>query len=264
MSPCERSEEPQPRGRWKHGAIPVIGLIGGIGSGKSSAASLLAGRGAAVIDADAVGHELLGDPEIRAQIVEAFGEGVLERPREDGDTIPRIDRRALGAIVFADGSARRGLEAILHPLMRARFLEDIDRLVQRGAVDLIVLDAAILLEAGWDDLCDRIVFVDAPRPQRLGRVAEARGWSEETFAARERSQWPYDEKRRRADWIMTNDSSRDRLPEEVDRLLAGLHEPAAPAEASLTLGRGDMAGPPVDSVSDKLILNAPAPVGRMS
>src|SRR5580692_5808207 len=95
MSPCERTEEPHSRGRWKSGAIPVIGLIGGIGSGKSSAASLLAGRGAAVIDADAVAHELLGDPEIRAQIVEAFGEGVLERPRGDGDAIPRIDRRAL-------------------------------------------------------------------------------------------------------------------------------------------------------------------------
>ena len=75
----------------------------------------------------------------------------------------------------------------------------------------VVLDAAILLEAGWDDLCDRIVFVDAPRLERLRRVAETRGWSEETFEARERAQWPSDEKRRRADWIITNDSGPDRL-----------------------------------------------------
>jgi dephospho-CoA kinase len=248
MSPSERSEEPDPRGRWKHGAIPVVGLIGGIGSGKSSAASLLADRGAAVIDADAVGHTLLGDPAIRAQIVEQFGEGVLEKPRGDGDTTPRIDRRALGAIVFADPSARRELEAILHPLMRDRFLQEIDRLVRHGTVGLVVLDAAILLEAGWDDLCDRVVFVDAPRPERLRRVAEARGWSEETLAARERSQWPYDEKRRRADWVITNDSSRDGLPREVDRLISRLHQPAVS----------------VDAIPDKLILSAPTPVGRMS
>ncbi len=81
--------------------------------------------------------------------------------------------------------------------MRCRFLEEIDRAVHGGAAGLVVLDAAILLEAGWDDLCDRIVFVDTPRPERLRRVAATRGWSEENLASRERSQWPNGEKRRR-------------------------------------------------------------------
>ncbi len=168
MSPSPSSGEPCSRGRWKHGSIPVIGLIGGIGSGKSLVSRQLEGFGAAVIDADAVGHALLGVPEIRAQIVEQFGRGVLEGPDADSYMDSRIDRRALGKIVFADPAARRALEAILHPLMRGRFLEEIDRAVHGGAAGLVVLDAAILLEAGWDDLCDRIVFIDTPRPNGCG------------------------------------------------------------------------------------------------
>ncbi len=135
-------------------------------------------------------------------------------------------RRSIGVpsvpIVFADPTARHALEAILHPTMRARFLATINRLARLQDSTAVVLDAAILLEAGWDDLCDRIVFVDAPRLERLRRVAETRGWSEETFEARERAQWPSDEKRRRADWIITNDSGPDRLQSEVDRFVSRL------------------------------------------
>ncbi len=264
MSPSERPEVPYPRGRWKHGAIPVLGLIGGIGGGKSYVASLMAARGAAVIDADAVGHELLGDPEIRTRIVARFGEGVLEGPRDDGDPTRRIDRRALGKIVFADPSARRALEGILHPLMRARVLREIDRLVERGEVGLIVLDAAILLEAGWDDLCDRVVFVDAPRSERLRRVTESRGWSEENLEARERSQWPDDERRRRADGIIANDAGRDRLSQEVDRWIARLLDPVATAEVSVTPRIETNAASPVDDMPDRLIPDASTPAGRMS
>ena len=260
MIPSERAEKPETHSRWKHGAIPVIGLIGGIGSGKSSVANLMASSGAAVIDADAVGHELLGDAEIRAAIVDHFGDVVLERPDSDTGPNPRIDRRALGKIVFADPAARLALEAILHPLMRARFIEDIESLVSRDSVGLVVLDAAILLEAGWDDLCDRVVFVDAPDSERLKRVKETRGWSEEMLVARERSQWPQNEKRTRADEVLQNDTSREQLSREVERLLSQLLAPVGPAEASFS--------PPIRSaikpIADKLILDAPSPVGRMS
>jgi dephospho-CoA kinase len=264
MSPSERPKVPYLRGRWKHGAIPVLGLIGGIGGGKSYVASLMSARGAAVIDADAVGHELLGDPEIRARIVACFGDGVLEGPRDDGDLTRRIDRRALGKIVFAEPSARRALEAILHPLMRARFLGEIDRLVKRGEVGLVVLDAAILLEAGWDELCDRVVFVDAPRSERLRRVRESRGWSEETLEARERSQWPDDERRRRSDGLIANDSSRDRLSQEVDRLISRLRDPVGAAEVSVTPRHENNAATPVDAMPDRLIAHASTPAARMS
>ena len=124
-----------------------------------------------------------------------------------------------------------------------------------------MLDAAVLLEAGWDDLCDRIVFVDAPRAERLRRVKAARGWSEETVEARERSQWPAEQKRRRADWIVTNDGGPDRLGQEVDRLPGPAREPAAASAGSPGVGRP---GPGSDSISDERVLNAPVPAGRMS
>jgi dephospho-CoA kinase len=226
MTSCQLREEPRPRGRWKHGAIPVIGLIGGIGAGKSLLARRLADRGAAVIDADAVGHELLEDPAIRGRVLERFGLGVLESAGEGGSAAARISRRALAAIVFQDPAARRDLEALLHPAMRERFRRTIGRLEAEGGPPLVVLDAAVLLEASWDGLCDRIAFVDAPRSQRLRRAQEARGWSEETFAARERSQWSVEAKSDRADWIVANDGGPERLDREADRLLGLLHSVA--------------------------------------
>jgi dephospho-CoA kinase len=213
----------------------VIGLIGGIGSGKSEVSGMLAAKGAIVIVADAVGHELLKDPEVRDQILSRFGADVMTGQVPLADPTPGIDRRALGAIVFADPTARRGLEEILHPRMRARFASLINQSAQadQPGPRWIVLDAAILLEASWDDLCDQIVFVDAPRAQRVRRVVDERGWSEEALESRERAQWPIAEKRRRADFIITNDAGLDHLSREVDRLLAFLLERTRPAAARL-------------------------------
>jgi dephospho-CoA kinase len=241
--------------------MPVLGLIGGIGGGKSSAARVLAGRGAAVIDADAVGHDLLEDPAIRDRVVERFGAGVLEVPPSGEAGRPRVSRRALATIVFGDAAALRDLEAILHPAMRDRFRRTIDSLVRDRGRPCIVLDAAVLLEARWDDLCDRIVFVDAPRAERLRRATQARGWSEATFEARERSQRPVEEKRRRADWIIVNDGGPDRLEPEVERLFAWL-DAAAPTEAppdASSLVRG-----PAGPKSGERVPDAAVVAGRWS
>jgi len=177
MSSCRLTDHANSDGPWKHGAIPVIGLIGGVGSGKSAVAAILAARGGVVIDADRVGHELLTVPAVRDQIVARFGDKVLDRRVSAVGSGSRIDRSALGEIVFADPERRRELEAIVHPRMRDRFRSEIERLTRLGDAGVIVLDAAILLEAGWDDLCDHVVFVDAPRSVRRRRVAEQRGWS---------------------------------------------------------------------------------------
>ncbi len=216
----DRSHEPRTSPYWKHGAIPVVGLTGGIGGGKSEVAGILSERGSAVIDADALGHELLQDPPVRRRIVERFGDGVTARAGLEAGAAPGIDRRALAAIVFADPVERQALEAILHPLMRARFLTAIEREMEAGRdrARSVVLDAAVLLEAGWDELCDLVVFVDAPRAERMRRAARQRGWSPQAFEARERAQWSCDEKRRHAALVITNDAGVDSLRRELDRL----------------------------------------------
>ncbi|HZW34100.1 MAG TPA: dephospho-CoA kinase, partial [Isosphaeraceae bacterium] len=175
-----------------------------------------------------------------------------------------------------DPTARAALEAIVHPPMRAQFRRAIANAVQDGCAGLVVLDAAILLEAGWDDLCDRIVFVEAPRPERLRRLAAARGWSAETVAAREHAQWPEDQKRRRAHWILTNDAGADRLDEEVDRLLSWLRAwaPAGdastpvpvPAAAAAPTRLGHPAGASIEAMSltDRMLPSPPATAARRS
>lgn len=203
---------PAPSGRYKHGAIPVAGLTGGIGSGKSRVAATLRALGAVVIDADAVGHEVLEQPEVRRQVVERFGPDVVHSV--DGS----IDRRALGSVVFADTSSLRDLEAILHPVMRRRFEEIIAREIINGTALLVVLDAAILLEAGWDSLCDLILFVDASRPVRLDRVARSRGWTAGVLRAREAAQWSCEQKRAHAHVRFRNESTL----EDLDRSVEGL------------------------------------------
>lgn len=224
-------------GTWKHGPIPVIGLVGGIGAGKSAVAEALARRGAFVLDADRVGHALLDQRPARDRIVRRFGPEILipasdpdpaiEGKDEDGHARepqrparPAIDRGALGAIVFSDTSARRDLEAILHPRMRATFERAIDRTIRRGGYRAIVLDAAVLFEARWDDLCDLVLFIDAPTGQRLARVQAHRGWSAADLAAREAAQLPLDVKQKQADVVLSNDSTPEALDERVGELWA--------------------------------------------
>ena len=118
--------------RWKHGAVPVIGLTGAIGGGKSQVAALLGKRGAVVIDADRVGHEVLEHPEVRRQVIERFGALVVAHGPDATASLGAIDRRALGSIVFASRPALDDLEAIVHPPMRQQFEAIIDHESVRG------------------------------------------------------------------------------------------------------------------------------------
>lgn len=204
-------------GPWKNGPVPVVGLIGGIGAGKSRVASGLASRGAAVLDADTIGHALLDQRPARTEVVKRFGQDVLSPPESEGGD-PRIDRNVLGRIVFAEPTARRALESILHPKMRATFEKAIRRVARRQEAPLVVLDAAVLLEAGWDDLCDVIVFVDAPEQVRRARLSESRGWSAADLAARQSAQWPLGRKREQADVILKNNGTAEDLEAQLGPL----------------------------------------------
>jgi dephospho-CoA kinase len=213
------SGQRRPPGPWKNGPVPVIGLIGGIGSGKTRVAAALAAKGATVLDADAIGHALLDQRPSRDEVVARFGEEVLgpDAPAE-GEGPARIDRSALGRVVFAEPASRKALERILHPRMRKTFEKAIHRVCRKQEAPMVVLDAAILLEAGWDDLCDAIVFVDAPRAVRLERLAASRGWSAEQVDAREQAQWSLSRKREQADHVIPNHSTPEDLEARIESL----------------------------------------------
>jgi dephospho-CoA kinase len=211
--------------------IRVVGVVGGIGSGKSHVSALLAEKGATIIDADAVGHALLDQGPVQETLVRRFGPDILGEPDEDG--VRKVDRRALGTIVFKDEASRKVLEEALHPRMRATFERVISRLSRQispkpGSLRLpapvVVLDAAVLYEAGWNDLCDLVVFVDAPKKDRLKRVTAGRGWSQEELESREAAQWPLELKKNQADLVVKNPDAEStaQLDRDIEKVWARL------------------------------------------
>jgi dephospho-CoA kinase len=191
---------------------PVVGLVGGIGSGKSQVAALLQEKGGRVIAGDDLGHEALRQPVIRDRVADRWDKGVLD---DNGE----INRRRLAAIVFADAGERRALEVIVHPWIKQRMRDLVEQAQADPKVRFVVVDAAILLEAGWNDLCDRLVFVDAPAEIRRQRIARQRGWTAAEVDAREQAQLPLTTKAVRADYTLHNAASLESLQRQVDDLL---------------------------------------------
>lgn len=179
--------------------IPLVGIVGGVGAGKSSVVRNVKSLRLHFVDADRIGHEQLAVPEIRDQIVKEFGSQVL-------DSSGCISRPALAAQVFGDSAQKRQkrqhLNSIVHPAIRTEIRRQINTAPQD--VDAIILDAALLLEAGWAEECDAVIFVDTPLEQRQKRVADTRGWSLEELQRREASQLGLEEKRRRSDFCVDN------------------------------------------------------------
>lgn len=191
---------------------PVLGLVGGMGSGKSLVADLLAQRGGQIVSGDRLGHQALRDPEVRRALVTRWGPGVLQA---DGE----VDRKRVGRIVFADPAERRALEAVSFPWIERGIAEETARAQANPEVAFVVLDAAIMMETGWDRHCDRLVFIDAPRDVRLRRLAEGRGWSVAEVEARERAQLPLETKRQRADAVIDNGGTTADTERQLDALL---------------------------------------------
>jgi dephospho-CoA kinase len=192
--------------------VPVIGLVGGVASGKSLVASQLADLGAGRLDADGAGHEVLRETEVEQAARRRWGERVF-------DVQGRIDRSALAKIVFApppDGPAElHFLEQLTHPRIGARLRDQAHRLVRSGHKAL-VLDAAVMDKAGWDAMCDKILFIDAPRTVRLER-ALARGWTERQFDAREAAQASLEARRARSDQVIDNSGTPSHTQIQVER-----------------------------------------------
>jgi dephospho-CoA kinase len=183
------------------GQIPVIGLTGGIGAGKSTVTQMLEELGAAVIDADKVGHQIyLPDLPAWREIVATFGEEVLNADRT-------INRLALGKIVFADPEALRTLNRIVHPKMFDRMAELIAELRARGGMKAIVVEAAVLIEANWMPLVDQVWVVVASEAVVVDRLAKQRHVSPEQVRTRIAAQLSNDERLKHAQVVIRNDGS---------------------------------------------------------
>ncbi len=201
---------------------PVIGLLGGVAAGKTLVAQQLARLGAGVLDADRAGHAVLEQPEVIQAIRRRWGPDVL-------DSRGKVDRNQLAQRVFGNKEELKHLEAITHPKIAQLLQQQARQLVQQGA-SALVLDAPLLLRAGWDRWCDVLVFVDAPEEVRAARAA-ARGWSTEQFRRREAAQEPLEEKRRRAHVVIDNSGPPERTREQVEQFWHRWQARWTPAQA---------------------------------
>jgi dephospho-CoA kinase len=193
------------------GRIPVIGLTGGIGAGKSTVTQMLEKLGAAVIDADKVGHQIyLPDLPAWREIVDAFGPEVLNADRT-------IDRQALGKLVFADPEALRTLNRIVHPKIFDRMRELIAEMRARGWMKAIVVEAAVLIEANWMALVDQVWLVVASEAVVVDRLAKQRHLSSEQVRTRIAAQLTNDERLKHADVVIRNDGSLEEVRHAVQQ-----------------------------------------------
>ena len=186
----------------------TIGLTGGIGSGKSAVSNILRDLGVCVIDADAVAHEVYRPgSEGWREVVAAFGREIIGPAGE-------IDRRKLGALVFGGGADVERLNSIVHPRTRELVVErlGIARLAGKTAA---VVEAALLFEAGWDDMFDEVWVVTAPEETVVGRVAAARGTDAESVRSRMRAQMSNEDRLSRADVAIDNSHTLDDLEARV-------------------------------------------------
>ena len=194
--------------------MKIIGIIGGVASGKSVVASRLRELGAEVLDADVVAHEVLTEPAIKAALAERFGQSIFSA---DG----AVNRKALAQIVFAGDDAGNAaladLESIVHPRVGERLQEKTQQIKKDGVAEAIVLDAAVMMKAGWHKLCDVLIFVEVSPEMRVQR-SRSRGWTDDEVASREARQTPVAEKRAAADVIIDNSGEVEDTYAEVDRL----------------------------------------------
>jgi dephospho-CoA kinase len=190
-----------------------VGLTGGVASGKSTVAALLRELGAVVVDSDVLAREVVepGTPGLAA-VVEAFGPEVLTA---DGS----LDRPALGAVVFGDEGARRRLEAILHPLIRARAAE-LEAAAPEGTV--VVHDIPLLVETGQADRFDAVLVVDVPVETQVERMVRDRGMSREDALARVAAQADREQRLAAATHVVDNTGTREDLRDRVTEVLEKL------------------------------------------
>jgi dephospho-CoA kinase len=190
------------------GKKPIIGILGGICSGKSTVAAEFARLGCKVIDADEIAKNLLDKKDIKDTIKDMFGEDIL-------GCAGKIDRKKLAGIVFTDTEKLSLLNKVIHPLLLARAEQLIDKYNHSDQIKAIVLDMPLLVEVGWDKRCDKLIFVDCERQIRVDRAKNSGFFDENQLKIRENFQISLDNKLAIADNVIDNNSSLSALARQV-------------------------------------------------
>ena len=201
----------------------ILGITGGVASGKSTLSGFFADRGARIVSADEVARVLLapGSPTSLAVLAHFGQEFALEGSSD------RIDRVKLARHIFANDDARRDLGAIMHPVIRERMAHDVEIALRSPSVPLVVAEIPLLFENGLRSTVDRALVARCSEATQLGRLRTRQPWLTEVEALRQiRSQLPMDEKARLADFVIDTDGPLDRVRVEADRLFDGLAAPA--------------------------------------
>ena len=185
----------------------VLGITGNIGCGKTTVAKMFEKLGAQVIEADKVGHLLLKRKKVKERLVRVFGRSILD---ERGEVV----RKNLRGIVFKDRKKLTQLNRILHPLMA----EEMKKMISSSPRSLIVVDAAVLFEAGWQSLVDKVLVVTSSYETQIRRIKETTNLSLGELEGIMQAQLPQEEKVKRADYVIENEGSLDELESKVKKL----------------------------------------------
>lgn len=200
----------------------LIGLTGGIASGKSTVAQFLKSFGYAVIDADLVGHQLLlpGTPSYQT-VVERFGPLILNQDQ-------MIDRRALGTLVFADSSERHWLEALLHPMIAKEIEQSILEAMPQTKNQIVFLEAAVLIEAHWHSRCDQVWTIEVEPSLAIQRMHQRNQLTRDQAQARLNAQLSNEQRRSYAQYVIGNNGSLTKLRTQVQRELGRINSDLSP------------------------------------
>jgi len=198
----------------KAGKKPIIGILGGIASGKSTVAAEFVKLGCKVIDADKIAHKVIEQKNIKKKIVDLFGRDVL-------DSAAEVDRKKLAGVVFSSAEVLSSLNRIVHPLVIAQTEELIEQYNRQNQVKAIVLDMPLLAEIGWAERCDRLIFVDCSEEIRLQR-AKKMGFNKNQLKIRENFQISLDNKATLADNSLENNSGFSALVRQVADIFSDL------------------------------------------